>query len=110
MSWKKVKLGELIEKYSLKAKDIGDFANLIFLALVMIKDLFYRNMLLKVKIQIAIERFFRTLKYENIYITEYRDVKELKEGLKKYIEFYNCKRLHQALKYKTPTEIYNNLI
>ncbi|MBF0119580.1 MAG: transposase, partial [Desulfobacterales bacterium] len=35
---------------------------------------------------------------------------ELKEGLKKYIEFYNCKRLHQALKYKTPTEIYNNSI
>jgi len=58
---------------------------------------------------IAIERFFRSLKYENIYINEYNDVKELKEGINKYIEFYNLRRLHQTLNYKTPAEIYHNM-
>ncbi|MBF0119387.1 MAG: transposase [Desulfobacterales bacterium] len=57
---------------------------------------------------VSIEGFFNTLKYENIYITDYIDEKDLKEGLKKYIEFYNFRRLHQALKYKTPTNISNN--
>lgn len=58
---------------------------------------------------IAIERFFRSLKYENIYINEYNDVKELKEGINRYIEFYNLRRLHQTLKYKTPAEIYQSM-
>jgi len=58
---------------------------------------------------IAIERFFRSLKYENIYINEYNDVKELKEGINRYIEFYNLRRLHQTLNYKTPAEIYHNM-
>ncbi len=58
---------------------------------------------------IAIERFFRTLKYENVYINEYETVKEVKQGIKKYIQFYNVKRLHQSLEYNTPYEIYCNL-
>jgi putative transposase len=58
---------------------------------------------------IAIERFFRSLKYEKIYINEYKTVKEVKEAIKDYIQFYNNKRLHQSLEYNTPSEIYYNL-
>ena len=58
---------------------------------------------------IAIERFFRSLKYEKIYINEYKTVKEVKEAIKEYIQFYNNKRLHQSLEYNTPSEIYYNL-
>ena len=59
---------------------------------------------------IAIERFFRTLKYENIYITDYQSIKELKEGIKKYINFYNFNRFHSALDYKKPMNVYLNEI
>jgi putative transposase len=57
---------------------------------------------------IAIERFFRTLKYENIYITDYQSIKELKEGIKKYIHFYNFNRFHSALGYQKPMNVYLN--
>jgi putative transposase len=59
---------------------------------------------------IAIERFFRTLKYENIYITDYQSIKELKEGIGKYINFYNFNRFHSALDYKKPMNVYLNEI
>ncbi|WP_416430896.1 IS3 family transposase [Piscirickettsia salmonis] len=52
---------------------------------------------------IAIERFWRSAKYENIYLSEYANVKELKAGVTEYIEFYNNKRFHQTLDYKKPT-------
>ena len=55
---------------------------------------------------IFVERLWRTVKYENIYINDYQSVPELRLGLKHYFEFYNMKRLHQSLDYKTPTEIY----
>ncbi len=58
---------------------------------------------------IAIERFFRSLKYEKIYINEYKTFKEVKQAIKEYMQFYNNKRLHQSLKYNTPFEIYYNL-
>jgi putative transposase len=58
---------------------------------------------------IAIERFFRSLKYENVYINEYKTVKEVKLGIAEYIYRYNYKRLHQSLEYNTPYEIYFNL-
>ncbi len=57
---------------------------------------------------IYIERFWRTLKYEDIYIKDYNSMAELKEGIKKYIEFYNSERFHQSLDYDTPDEIYNS--
>ena len=38
---------------------------------------------------IVIKKFFRTLKYEEIYIKEYENVKEFKEGIKSFIDFYN---------------------
>jgi putative transposase len=56
---------------------------------------------------IAIERFWRSAKYENIYIQEYKTIRELKNGVNEYIEFYNYRRFHQTLKYKKPMEIYN---
>ena len=62
---------------------------------------------------ICIERFWRTIKYEEIYLNEYRNMKVLKKAIEKYIFKYNTKRLHSAIDYKTPNEVYfdylNNL-
>ena len=55
---------------------------------------------------IFVERLWRTVKYENIYMNEYRTVSELKLGLRLYFEFYNQERLHQSLDYQTPAEIH----
>ena len=55
---------------------------------------------------IYIERFWRSLKYENIYLQDYQTVQDLQKGLAAYIEFYNKERIHQALSYKTPAMIY----
>ncbi len=49
----------------------------------------------------------RSAKYENIYIQEYKTIRELKNGVDEYIEFYNYRRFHKTLKYKKPMEIYN---
>ena len=55
---------------------------------------------------IFIERLWRSLKYELIYIREFISVTELKRGLKNWFKFYNQERFHQALGYKTPDEVY----
>lgn len=55
---------------------------------------------------IYIERFWRSLKYENIYLQDYQTVRDLDQGIAAYIEFYNKERIHQALNYKTPAMIY----
>ena len=55
---------------------------------------------------VIIERFFRNLKYEAIYLNPANNVKELIFQLKNYIEFYNNQRLHQGLDYKTPREVF----
>jgi len=55
---------------------------------------------------IYIERFFRTLKYENIFLKKYEDMKELKAGVEKYINFYNSNRYHSSLAYQTPDTVY----
>ncbi len=55
---------------------------------------------------IFIERFWRTLKYEEVYLKDYTTMREVRESLKEYIEKYNTRRLHQSLGYKTPAEIY----
>jgi len=55
---------------------------------------------------IAIERFFRTLKYEEIYLKEYQNIKELKAGIKRFITFYNYNRLHASLDYGKPMNVY----
>jgi putative transposase len=51
---------------------------------------------------VFIERFWRSLKYEDIYLREYRDLVELDAGGGTWIDFYNNKRQHQSLEYKTP--------
>jgi len=55
---------------------------------------------------IFIERLWRTLKYEEIYLKNYETVKEAKAAISAYFHFYNTERLHQSLNYKTPAEIY----
>jgi len=55
---------------------------------------------------IQIERFWRTLKYEEVYLRSYKTMVEARKNLKEYIEFYNQIRPHQSLGYKTPDEVY----
>ena len=55
---------------------------------------------------IAIERFFRTLKYDEIYITEYSSISELRNGINRYMNFYNHERFHSALGYDKPMNVY----
>ena len=51
------------------------------------------------------EAFFKTLKREEVYLTEYRDFAEAEAGLERFIEeVYNRKRLHSALGYRPPAE------
>ena len=57
---------------------------------------------------IFVERLWRTVKYENIFLNHYESVPELRAGLKNYFDFYNFERLHQSLDYKTPLEVYLN--
>ena len=55
---------------------------------------------------IRVERFWRSLKYEDIYLKHYETMQEARTGIQLYVLFYNTERFHQALKYKTPHEIY----
>ena len=55
---------------------------------------------------VFIERLWRSVKYENIYIRDYATGLELYEGLKEYFRFYNNERHHQSLGYKTPDMLY----
>jgi putative transposase len=55
---------------------------------------------------IAIERFWRSIKYEELYINEYKDVKEIKKAITEYMEFYNKRRIHSTLDYETPDRFY----
>lgn len=52
------------------------------------------------------ERLWRTVKYENIYLHEYGNIGEANQGLSEYFKFYNEKRKHQSLNYRTPAQIY----
>jgi putative transposase len=55
---------------------------------------------------IFIERLWRTVKYEHIYLHVYQDGHQLLKGLSNYFNFYNQERLHQHLQYKTPDEVH----
>lgn len=52
------------------------------------------------------ERLWRTVKYEDVYLNSYRGLTEAQAGLDKYFRFYNDRRRHQALDYRTPQEVY----
>ena len=55
---------------------------------------------------IFIERFWRSVKYEEVYIQDYKTIKEAIDGLDNYFDLYNNERPHQSLNYKTPAEVY----
>ena len=57
---------------------------------------------------IFIERLWRTVKYEDIYLRNYSIVIELKQGLDQYFQFYSNERFHQSLDYRTPVQVYYN--
>jgi len=58
---------------------------------------------------IFIERFWRSLKYEDIYLKNYQTVPALVKGLTDYFQFYNHERVHQSLAYQTPAKVYHGL-
>lgn len=53
------------------------------------------------------ERLWRTVKYEEVYLHDYTSPREARQQLSSYFEFYNQRRLHQALDYRTPAEVYS---
>ena len=55
---------------------------------------------------VFVERLWRSVKYEDIYIRGYETVPELHRGLARYFGFYNDERLHQSLDYRTPAAVY----
>jgi putative transposase len=57
---------------------------------------------------IFIERLWRSVKYEHVYLNVCDDGKQLWKGLDEYFRFYNHKRLHQSLDFRTPSEVYQD--
>lgn len=55
---------------------------------------------------IFVERLWRTVKQEDIYLKSYSDIRETRTGLNQYFSFYNNQRRHQSLKYETPASVY----
>jgi putative transposase len=56
---------------------------------------------------VFVERLWRTVKYEDIYLRDYGNGRELHEGLTAYFQYYNAERKHSALEYRTPLEVYS---
>jgi len=59
---------------------------------------------------IFVERLWRSVKYENVYIQGYQIIPEAQTGLGQYFTLYNSERLHESLNYHTPWEIYSGLV
>jgi len=55
---------------------------------------------------IFVERLWRTVKYEEVYLHNYLTVSDARRNINKYFLFYNTERIHESLGYKTPYEIY----
>ena len=58
---------------------------------------------------VFVERLWRSVKYEDIYLRGYEAVPELQRGLLRYFAFYNDERLHQSLDYRTPAAVYRGI-
>lgn len=54
----------------------------------------------------AVERLWRSVKYENIFLKAYQNGGDLRKGLNEYFLFYNQERFHESLAYKTPQQVY----
>jgi putative transposase len=55
---------------------------------------------------VFIERLWWSVKYQDVYLKAYSSIAEVREGLKEYFEFYNCRRRHQSLDRRTPDDVY----
>ncbi len=55
---------------------------------------------------VFVERLWRTVKYEHVYLHRYETVPTLRQGLAGFFEYYNDGRMHQALDYRTPAQVY----
>ena len=55
---------------------------------------------------VFVERLWRSVKYEEVYLNAYESMAEARKSLKEYFERYNARRLHQSLDYRTPDEVY----
>jgi len=56
-----------------------------------------------------IERLWRTVKYEEVYLKAYEDGRDARAGIGDYFRFYNTERPHQALGYRTPAEVFTSI-
>ena len=59
---------------------------------------------------VYVERLWRSLKYEDIYLNSYESLGELYDGVDRYFRFYNTERFHQGLDYRTPEEAYQSFV
>jgi putative transposase len=57
-----------------------------------------------------IERLWRTVKYEEVYLKAYQDGRDARISLGNYFRFYNTERPHQALGYRTPAEVFTSIM
>ncbi len=57
---------------------------------------------------IFVERLWRSIKYEEVYLKAYQNGSEARRGIGAYLDFYNQQRPHQALHYRTPAEVYQD--
>jgi len=57
---------------------------------------------------IFVERLWRNVKYEDVYLKGYANMAELMVGLAQYFAFYNTQRPHQSLSYQTPDQVYRD--
>jgi putative transposase len=55
---------------------------------------------------VFVERLWRSVKYEDVYLKDYADGRALEAGLSAYLRFYNHERFHQALNYRTPAQVH----
>ncbi len=56
---------------------------------------------------VFVERLWRTVKYEEVYLRDYQSAWDARQHLAHYFTFYNQERLHQALGYRTPAAVYS---
>ena len=96
-------IAELASKFSLHPNQISQWKN----QLLARSEEIFSDKRRRTFDNIFIERFWRTVKYEEVYIKEYRTVIDAYSGLKGFIKFYNDERLHQSLGYKSPSEVHH---
>jgi putative transposase len=59
---------------------------------------------------VFVERLWRSLKYEDVYLKAYTNLVEARTGIERYFQFYNTRRSHQALGHQTPAAFYDGLL